>query len=184
MKKEKSATKICKYCKTEISSDAKICPNCRKKQGMGIVPKVIIAIIVLGIIGSAAGGNKDTTAPVKTDSTTTAEETTAAPIEYIAVSVTDMMDDLNKNAMNASDKYKGQYIEITGKLNVIDSNGKYISLTPEKDFAIIGVQCYIKSEEQKDKVKQMTIGDIVTLKGKCTDVGEILGFSLDIDNIE
>ena len=29
--------------------------------------------------------------------------------------------------MNASDKYKGQYVELTGKLNVIDSNGKYIS---------------------------------------------------------
>ena len=29
----------------------------------------------------------------------------------------------------------------------------------------------------------MSIGDIVTLKGKCTSVGEVLGYSLDIDSI-
>ena len=56
--------------------------------------------------------------------------------------------------MNASDKYKGQYLEITGKLSVIDSNGKYISITPDDPFAILGVQCYIKSDEQKDAIKQ------------------------------
>ena len=30
--KEKK-TKVCKYCKSEIDAKAKICPNCRKKQG-------------------------------------------------------------------------------------------------------------------------------------------------------
>ena len=33
MKKEKPTTKICKYCKTEIPYGAKVCPQCRKKQG-------------------------------------------------------------------------------------------------------------------------------------------------------
>ena len=32
MKKEKPTTKLCKHCKTEIPYDAKVCPNCRKKQ--------------------------------------------------------------------------------------------------------------------------------------------------------
>ena len=31
-KQIKNQTKICKFCKTEIPTDAKICPNCRKKQ--------------------------------------------------------------------------------------------------------------------------------------------------------
>lgn len=30
----------------------------------------------------------------------------------------------------------------------------------------------------------MTKGETVTLKGKCTDVGEVFGYSLDIDEIE
>ena len=31
-------TKRCKHCKTKIKSNAKVCPNCGKKQG-GILPK-------------------------------------------------------------------------------------------------------------------------------------------------
>ena len=43
--KEKK-TKVCKYCKSEIDAKAKICPNCRKKQG-GKLKWIIIAIVVI-----------------------------------------------------------------------------------------------------------------------------------------
>ena len=58
MGKEKPATKVCKHCKTEIPYGAKVCPQCRKKQG-GVLKWVIIAIVVIGIIGAAAGGGDD-----------------------------------------------------------------------------------------------------------------------------
>ena len=35
MAKEKPTTKICKHCKSEIPYDAKVCPQCRKKQKEG-----------------------------------------------------------------------------------------------------------------------------------------------------
>lgn len=194
MGKEKPTTKICKHCKTEIPYGAKVCPQCRKKQGLGGCLTTIIVLFVIGLLGSCfAGGNDNTTSTAATDSAkvsesttqkTTVEETTTPPIEYVAVSVDEMMNTLNSNAMKASETYKEQYLEITGKLNVIDSSGKYISLAPaEDDFAIMGVQCYIKNDDQKSKVMDMSIGDIVTLKGKVTDVGEIMGYSLDIDEI-
>lgn len=105
-------------------------------------------------------------------------------IAYTSYSVTQMIDDLNSNALKAETTYKDQYVEITGKLNVIDSSGQYISLYPEdNEWSFIGVQCYIKNEEQKAKVMEMSKGDIVTLKGKIKSVGEILGYSLDIDEI-
>lgn len=50
-------TKLCKYCKTEIDAGAKICPNCKKKQGGFPVKGIIIALVVLALIGAAAGGN-------------------------------------------------------------------------------------------------------------------------------
>lgn len=53
MKKEKPATKICKHCKTEIPYNAKICPQCRKKQG-GKMKWVVIGILALAVIGAAA----------------------------------------------------------------------------------------------------------------------------------
>nr|WP_304429452.1 hypothetical protein [uncultured Acetatifactor sp.] len=58
MGKEKPATKVCKHCKTEIPYGAKVCPQCRKKQG-GALKWVIIAIVVIGIIGAAAGGGDE-----------------------------------------------------------------------------------------------------------------------------
>lgn len=51
-------TKKCKYCKTEIPKDAKVCPNCRKKQS-GIGKWIIIAIVIIVIIGAVAGGGDD-----------------------------------------------------------------------------------------------------------------------------
>lgn len=58
MSKEKQTTKICKHCKTEIPYGAKICPQCRKKQG-GNLKWIIIAILALGFIGAVAGGGGD-----------------------------------------------------------------------------------------------------------------------------
>ncbi len=111
-------------------------------------------------------------------------ETAKEKIEYASYSVADMVADLNSNALNASEKYKDQYVEITGKLRNIDSDGKYISLDPDdEEFNLIGIQCNIKDDDQKDKVSGMTIGQSVTLKGKVTSVGEVLGYSLDIDEI-
>lgn len=157
-----------------------------KKKG-GKLKWVVLAVVAVGVIG-AVGGNSDsnTTSSSSTSAKTESvkEVDTPAPIEYTSVSVNDMMSDLDNNAMGASDKYKGKYLEITGKLSNIDAAGKYIDLMADGDFEIIGVQCYIKNDDQKAKIASMSKGDTVTLKGKCTDVGEVLGYSLDIEEIE
>ncbi|MCM1200221.1 MAG: hypothetical protein NC548_31410 [Lachnospiraceae bacterium] len=62
MAKEKPATKICKHCKTEIPYGAKVCPQCRKKQG-GVLKWVIIGFVVIIIIGAASGGNDSDSQP-------------------------------------------------------------------------------------------------------------------------
>lgn len=179
-------TKKCKHCKMDIPKDAKICPHCRKKQKSGILKWVVLILIIGVVIGAVTGEDKSA------DSTTKQTEATASDsqkqesesIEYTSVSVNDMMTALNDNAMGASDKYKGKYLEITGKLTNIDAAGKYINLMADGDFEIIGVQCYIKNDDQKAKISSLTKGDTVTLKGKCTDVGEVLGYSFDITEIE
>lgn len=68
MGKEKPATKVCKHCKTEIPYGAKVCPQCRKKQG-GVLKWVIIAFVVICIIGAAAGGGSDDNKPSKVGDT-------------------------------------------------------------------------------------------------------------------
>ena len=96
-----------------------------------------------------------------------------------------MVAELEDNALNASDHYKDTCLEITGKLSNIDSSGKYINLDPvNSDFSIYGVQCYISDDAQRNAISNMKKGDTITLKGQCTDVREVLGYSLDIDEIE
>ena len=111
-------TKKCKYCKTEIPADAKVCPQCRKKLKGGKLKWVVLIILVGAIIGAVAG-ESDSESGKSATTATSSEKKEAAPIEYTTVSVNDMMADLDNNAMGASDKYKDKYLEITGKLTNI-----------------------------------------------------------------
>jgi hypothetical protein len=61
-----NGTKICKYCKTEIPKDAKICPNCKKKQ-KGKLGIVLAVVVVLLVIGAVAGGGSDDEKKAKID---------------------------------------------------------------------------------------------------------------------
>lgn len=47
MKQEKPEAKFCKHCKAVISYDAKICPYCRKKQELPIIPIAIVFAVIL-----------------------------------------------------------------------------------------------------------------------------------------
>lgn len=50
-------TKLCKHCKTPIPKDAKVCPNCRKKQG-GVGKWIIIGVIVVILLVALFGGGR------------------------------------------------------------------------------------------------------------------------------
>ena len=198
----------CKTCGKEMAKAAKVCPNCGAKNKKPFFTKPwFIAIVVIFIIGAIASGGKsgstntnkvankansdasevkDTVAE-STDASEvkdTVAESTAPKVEYTSYTVDDLMAQLEGNALKASNDHKGENVRITGKLGVIDSSGKYITLYPDTDFAIIGVQCYIKNDDTKAKVAELSKDSLVTLTGKITDVGEILGYSLNIDNIE
>ncbi len=185
----------CKHCGAEIAASAKVCPQCGGKNTKPFYKRpwfiAVIAIIIIGAIGSA-GGDKtsngakknDTQVTISENANNTQPESETPEITYTAYAVSELMDDLNGNALKAADKYKDQYVELTGRLNNIDSSGKYISIVSTEDkFAIRGVQCFIKSEEQKSAVMDMSIGDILVVKGKIKSVGEVLAYSLDIDEV-
>lgn len=164
------------------------------KKILKLIKYFFIAILVLGVIGAIFGkddnsSNSSSNTPKQTETNTTQKkEEVKEPepeIEYQTISVSELMNDLETNALSASEKYKGKYLEITGKLSTIDSSGKYISLVPsDSQFAFTGVQCYMKNDEQRSQVANMATDDIVVLRGKCKDVGEVLGYSLDIDSID
>ena len=45
------------------------------------------------------------------------------------------------------------------------------------------MSCYFQSDEQRAAVKDATVGDTLVVKGKITDVGEVMGYSLNMDEV-
>ena len=186
--------KHCAACGAEIAKSAKTCPSCgaKNKKPIYLRPWFILlaVILILGAIGSSGSSDEDGNTPSSPNSSmqagvSSSVQTQLEPeVVYIPYSVDQMMDDLDNNALKAAKTYDDQYVEITGELAVIDSSGDYISLHPANGgYHIFGVQCYIKTETQLERIMEMDVGDIVTLRGKITEVGEVIGYAMNIDSI-
>lgn len=181
-------TKKCKHCQSDIPKKAKVCPQCNKKQS-GILKWIIIAVVAIIIIG-AAGGGEDKPTKVENNNAETgvvaeATSTETVAVEYQVVEFSDLTETLKANALKAEKTYQDMYVEITGYLSNIDSDGDYISITATNDeWDFDTIQCYITDDKQIDFVLEKSVGDKVTIKGQITSIGEILGYSIDISEIQ
>ena len=180
-----SNTKQCKKCKSFIDKKAKKCPNCGSKQGLPVWAIILIVIVAIGVLSSlgkddsSISNNNETTNNSNNHSTEIQQ-----PIEYITVSKDDLDEALDNNAAAAKDTYNNKYVEISGKLGTIDSDLKYFSLMSSTDeWDLNGIYCKIKNSEQKEVVKTLTKNQNLTVRGRITDVGEVLGYYLDVTEI-
>ena len=177
-----SATnKHCQGCGVELTDGkAKQCPSCGAKIKKPIFKKwwfwVIVAVGAI-ILVSAAGGSGDE-ADVGADNSSNSTK-------YETVDLQQMLDDLEENALKAEKTYQGKYVKVTGKISNFDSDGSYISIEPTTadEWNFDTVMCYIKNDSQLDFLMEKSVGDTVTIKGKIISIGEIMGYSINIDEI-
>ncbi len=176
----------CKACGNEIASSAKQCPQCGAKNSKPIFKKWWFWLIVLVVIAIIAGNSNSGNNEVKNTGNEKAVEE-QQEIEYVQYDVTELFDALKDNALKAQNTYKGQYVELAGYLGTIDSNGKYIALEANPDdwdYLLQSVHCTLKKGSgQLDQVMELKKGDKITIRGKISDVGEVLGYYLDVDSI-
>lgn len=182
-----SKVKKCKNCEAEIDAKAVVCPSCGVKVKKPFYKKawfiILAVIIVIGAIASAGGSDSPSNVATNTGDETGVQQN--QEIVYEEVKADKLISDLEANALKAENEYLDKYVKLTGRLSVIDSDGKYISLAPVNDpYSFMSVQCYIKNDEQLEKVLNMQVDDTVTLNGKIKSVGEVLGYALDIESIE
>lgn len=161
----------CKACGKEIAKGAK-CPSCGKdNRNFFMKHKVIsfiLAIIIIGGIGSAMGGDKNaTTDSSKSASTTNTKKTEEKKVEVITVSAPNLAKAYEENEVNADKTYKGKTVLTTGKIEDIGviAGQTFITLSQEKDFAITSVQCFFKDKAEIDKVASLKKGATVTVQG-------------------
>lgn len=140
-----------------------------------------MAWVVLGLCVLLADGYAfyKTTLKPKETKPSSSVISSVAEIEYQQCTVTDMISELKSNALNASDEYKDQYVEVIGQVGVIDSDGKYIALLGDSSY-LLHVQCFVTDSEQTETIKSLSVGDKVSVKGKITDVEQLSGYMMDM----
>lgn len=192
----KKTQTVCPECgNTEISKKMKSCPNCGKKLGSPVYKKwwfwviIVLGVLIIGGAGTAEASPEQESSSGINNSTAVENHTAAIENntqEYTKVDLQQMLDELKNNALKAEKTYNNTYVQVTGKIAGFDSDGSYITIEPvnANEWNFETVMCYIKDKEQLELLLEKSKGDTVTIQGKITSVGEVLGYSLKIDSIE
>lgn len=141
--------------------------------------KYLFTVMVMTIfaIGFAASDDSETEAVSKEE----------VPTEMEKVTVGEMTKVLEENEMRAQKKFSGKWLEITGYLGNMDSEGEYFTL--ESNSARLfstDVRCSIPSDKREaitDKLVEMNKGDKIMVRGKVTDMGEVMGYKVSIVDV-
>ena len=112
------------------------------------------------------------------------EKAAAEANKYAEADIDILINDVQNNAAAANKNYKGKFVKIVGGvLDHIESDGDYISIS-NGDMTLVHVQCFPKNKEVKEQMLNLSNGQTVTVYGKITRVGGIIGYSLDMDKVE
>jgi hypothetical protein len=163
-----------------------------------IIPAALFAVVIAANAGGSGTDTTDATpaaavAPVaEAPAEASAPEASApaepapaepAPAEVVTTSQ-EMISLLEGNALNAKQTYDGKRVTVSGFVGSIDASGKYFSLDPEPDaFILTGVQVQTGKEFQ-GQLAGFSKDQAVTVTGKITNVGEIMGYSLEAETIQ
>ena len=141
---------------------------------------VLIVIVVIIILPSGNSNTGETNSGSK-------KVEMRQNITYTQYKAKDLFDELENNAMKAEQTHQNEYVEIEGYLSVIDSDGEYISIGANPnayEYMFDSIHCSFTDDNQKNVVMNMSKDDKLIVKGQITEIGEILGYMLDIHSIE
>lgn len=143
------AMKKCKECGTEISSSAKVCPNCGKKQKLsGCLIAIIVIVLLLIIVASSGGDNSsqntskttlsegnagETSSTVQTENQSTPETKTKYSVgevfenDYIAVKYVSVDEDFKGYSKYADIKSGYKIIKADFEFENVSNSDQYTS---------------------------------------------------------
>jgi len=106
------------------------------------------------------------------------------PKTYTQCTVSQMVSDMDNNPMSAKDRYLDKDLQITGIITKIDSKGKnfYIGVSSSSGLSD-SVYCSVETEDQRQKLMNLSKGNSVTVRGNCYSARELLGYSIRLDDI-
>lgn len=150
----------------------------------GLVVLALVAVIGVAVFGGSDGSGSSGGSGNSGGSSSPAATEEAEPIEYQDVDINVLFDTLKSNALNAKNTYEGTPVRVTGVLTNIDASGDYFNIGNGDEYSFDSIQCYIKNDETLDKIAASSKGDTLTVCGTMSSVGEVLGYSMNVDYIE
>lgn len=150
------------------------------------IVSLVMAMMLLCVFGVFALGSGESSSTSEAgNQSTEATSETATEVVYEAVDLQTMFDALDENAMKAENAYQKKAIEFSCQIATFDSDGSYISVEPvgAGEWNFTTAMCYIKNDTQKEYLMEKNVGDTITIKGKVKSIGEIMGYSIDIDEV-
>lgn len=148
----------------------------------------LIALLIIVALATSGGDDADTASNPSSGSSQdsgASQETEEAAAEEapVEVTATQLIEDLEGNALAASNEYSGKRVTVTGSVSTIDASGNYFSITGGDEFTLTSITINI-DESFVETVAGFSEGQDVTVTGEVTDVGEILGYTIDAETIE
>lgn len=117
----------------------------KKKKKKLIIFGVILLIIIIAVVVSNLPKNYDFDNPAA------------------SVTVDTILNDFQNDSANASEKYSGKVVAVTGQVSSIEESYVIISAYDD-DNLLYGVWCYMAN---LDELKNFKVGETVTIEGVC-----------------
>lgn len=148
----------------------------------------LIAVIIIFAVATSGGDDATPSDEVSSGASNGAaqgadEKQEAAEEPAVEVTAEKLIADLESNALAAANEYKGKNVIVTGNVSNIDASGDYFSITGGDEFTLTSVMIQI-DESHLDTVSKFSEGQEVTVTGKVTDVGEVMGYTIDAETID
>lgn len=193
---------ICKHCGQPISDKSKICPFCGGNVKIPFYDKtwfhiLLVLIIFTGIdyvirnpdpepmvyrtpVVESAGASSQSSVDSGEE---TDEQKTA---EYSSESLSKMIDMVEDYPIKAEEEYTGKYIQVSGYLDTVDSDGKYFTIVSDPDdFTLLNNIHWSmdKGSDVYDFIKDAKKGSYITVCGEITNVGETIYYMGDAHSV-
>ena len=151
-------------CLKPVNPEEKNCPYCGSKLKKALLPKLIIGVLLLTLIGSLA-------IPVKSDLEKEREKIVNAPVDMINVGELAKILE-NKNAdveiLNNFGKIEGKIVELQLQVFVSTYMSDYYRVVtmPSAGFPSTLLSLYPKDKKESEYLKRIKPGQTIRIKGK------------------
>lgn len=164
--------KTCKACSTEVAKTAKTCPKCGAKLKVGFLPKLLIALVGLAILGVAAMPSKEEQQAALKE-IQTAEISDLSPHGELAAIFNLMSKHTDLQRENKEKEITGKVVKWTLPVYEVSKrkDGVYqIQTRTTSDTVGTSISLHTRSDAEKGKVEALTTGDLVSIKGRISGV--------------